>query len=138
MTGARLAGELATLARFGVVGVVATLVHYGAALLAARAGAPLLLANLVGFLVAFSVSFLGHHHWTFRPAEGPARGLRASAARFMVVAGSSFLFSTVVLAGLVAQGRVSAPLALGVAVLVVPLVNFVAARGWAFAHPGER
>ena len=127
------------LARFGIVGVAATLVHYGVALAAARAGAPLLLANLAGFCLGFVVSFLGHHHWTFRrPGAAPARAIGQSAARFFAVSGTSFLFSTVVLAGLVAQGRLAAPVALAIAVLMVPLANFVAARGWAFAHPGGR
>lgn len=126
------------LARFGVVGVAATLVHYGVALAVAQAGGRLLLANLAGFVVAFAVSFLGHHRWTFRHGGAPARRIGQAAARFLLVSGSSFVFSTVVLAGLQAQGRLAPPVALAIAVLVVPLVNFVAARGWAFAHPGGR
>jgi len=55
------------LARFGSVGVVATLVHSGVlALLQAGLGRSRAEANLIGFLVAFVVSMSGQQRFTFQ------------------------------------------------------------------------
>lgn len=55
------------LARFGSVGVVATLVHSGVlALLQAGFDRPRGEANLMGFLVAFVVSMSGQQRFTFQ------------------------------------------------------------------------
>ena len=90
--------------RFGLVGVLATLVHTGVAMTALSLLHRPLLSNLFGFLAAFGVSFLGHALWTFKLESGRWRAAR----RFFVVSGCSFLFSTVVLAACVASGLLPA------------------------------
>jgi putative flippase GtrA len=126
-----LRGHGPVLMKFGVVGVLATLVHVSVALAALSVLHQPLLANLCGFLAAFGVSFLGHAIWTFQLAEGRWRAAR----RFFVVSGCSFLFSTVVLAACVASGLLPPPVSLLVSIVVIPICNYVAARVWAFAKP---
>jgi len=54
---------------FGIVGVSAMLVHLGSvALVLVPLGLPPLVANVFGFLLAFQVSHIGHHRFTFSAA----------------------------------------------------------------------
>ena len=62
--------------RFGVVGVSATLTH--AAILWALVESIQMrpsLATVIGFLVAFNVSYFGHYYFTFRSTEPHKRAL---------------------------------------------------------------
>lgn len=62
--------------RFGVVGVSATLTH--AAILWALVESVQMrpsLATVIGFLVAFNVSYFGHYYFTFRSTEPHKRAL---------------------------------------------------------------
>jgi putative flippase GtrA len=122
----RLAGEGF---RFGFVGLVATLVHLAVGLLTLRAGAEPLVANTFGFLSAVSISVVGHHWLTFASAAP----FRRTAPRFALIALLGFLFNSVVLAllvGLLPPGF-EAP-ALAAAVLLTPIVTFIAARLFAY------
>ncbi len=57
---------------FGIVGVTAMLVHLGSvSLLLVPMGLPPLIANVLGFLLAFQVSHAGHHKLTFGAAGAP-------------------------------------------------------------------
>ncbi len=62
--------------RFGVVGVSATLTH--AAILWALVESVQMrpsLATVIGFLVAFNVSYFGHYYFTFRSTQPHKRAL---------------------------------------------------------------
>ena len=62
---------------FGVVGVTAMLVHLGSvALMFVPLGLSPLLANVLGFLIAFQVSHAGHRRLTFRQQDAPASSSR--------------------------------------------------------------
>lgn len=124
----RLWAELNRILRFGMVGIVATAIHTGVALAMLPTVGSLFLANLVGFLVAFVFSFLGQALWTFQIRVGR----RAAAMRFFVVSGGSFLFSNLVLTAAKASGILPDWAALVVAIAVIPVCNFIAARLWAF------
>ncbi len=118
--------------RFGLVGVLATLVHTGVAMTALSLLHRPLLSNLFGFLAAFGVSFLGHALWTFKLEVGRWRAAR----RFFVPSP--------------AAASCSAPwcwppaspaalplnaVSLMISIVVIPVCNYVAARLWAFAQP---
>lgn len=77
------------LARFGGVGVLATLVHSAVYVLSLGALAPQA-ANVAGFLVAAGVSFFGHRHFSFRTAADRRTPMRASLLRFAVASGIGF------------------------------------------------
>lgn len=122
----RLAGEGF---RFGFVGLVATLVHLAVGLIALRAGAAPLLANAFGFIVAVSVSVVGHHWLTFASAAP----FRRTAPRFALIALLGFLFNSMVLTLLIRllPPGFEAP-ALAAAVLLTPILTFLAARLFAY------
>lgn len=125
-----LLAEAFRIARFGVVGVSALLTHMAVAwlVLDRLTGSPYA-ASLIGFLVAFCVSFLGHHHFTFAHGQGYARTL----PRFFAIAVSGFLASLIVLNAIVTYG-LPKTVSLMVSILVIPALTYVAARLWAFAH----
>ncbi len=56
--------------RFGCVGVGASAVHLGVVSALVPLGLPPLFANVIGFAVAFQVSYYGHRSWTFRTVGG--------------------------------------------------------------------
>lgn len=127
--GSRLFREVFLAGRFAMVGLVATFVHMLMVwMLIDRALAPPLLANLLAFLTAFSVSFLGHYFWTFGPTGDPGRAVR----RLFVISASAFLLNTVVLAGLLEAAWAAPELSAVVAATVVPLVSYLASRFWGF------
>ena len=118
------------LARFGVVGVGATLTQFVVALVLSKyAGIPLLIANPVAFAVAFGVSFSGHHFWTFPGDTSAARNLW----RFLIVALCGFGVSELLLLLLVHYGVGGQTAKLVLSTLVVPPVTFVLGKLWAFA-----
>lgn len=63
----RVIFELAQISRFFSVGLLATIVHLVVSIsLVSLFGGFEQSANLIAFLTAFGVSFIGHHTWTFR------------------------------------------------------------------------
>lgn len=124
------AERLLEIARFGLVGVGATLVHMSVALgLERLADLPLALINLIGFCTAFILSFCGHYYWTFR-SNGPRH---QAFLRFFIVALIGFGASTVMLATLQAIGFAGDTAKLMISILVIPPVTFVVGKLWAFA-----
>ena len=122
-------GDVRQLGVFGIVGGVATLVHYGTAIVAAEYSG-ISTANLIGFLVAFSVSYVGHSRMTFRLAPDE-RDHISRLPRFLVTAIAGFSASQAVL--LVAKGGgFPSWISLAVATAAIPLFSFFVARFWVF------
>lgn len=124
--------RLGEIARFGSVGLAATAVHAGvyAVLVSSGAAAGPQASNLIAFAVAFVVSFLGHHNFTFRNSGRSAGG---AAARFLVVALAGYALN----AGFVAltTGALAEPPLVAVLFMlfVTPVVTYVLSKLWAFA-----
>jgi len=119
---------------FGLVGVGAMLVHMAVVwqLVESMAFAPLR-ANVVGFLVAFGVSYLGHGRLTFR---GHGTEVGASLPRFFLVASLGFAVNQGAYALLLAYFGPQRYLPLLAMVLVgVAALTFVLSRFWAFSSP---
>ncbi|MBU3709164.1 MAG: GtrA family protein [Burkholderiaceae bacterium] len=116
---------------FGVVGVSAMLVHLGSvALILVPLGMAPLVANIVGFLLAFQVSHLGHHRLTFSAADAP---VARSRRRFFLVALASFLINEAMYALLLRFTELDYRVALAVVLVAVAALTFFSARRWAFA-----
>ncbi|TVQ83880.1 MAG: GtrA family protein [Chromatiaceae bacterium] len=121
--------ELLLVSRFAVVGLLATAVHASTAWgLITLAAMPAIPANSIAFLLAFSVSLVGHYVWTFSAPGDPARAMR----RFLTVAVSGFGLNTVVLSFLLKADVLSPATAAVLSVFVVPPATFIASRAWAF------
>lgn len=115
---------------FGLVGVSSTAVHYGVALLLSQA-MPLAYANPFGFLAAFLVSYLGHSHLTFAVAEGQRRHAERL-PRFALVAVAGFCLTQAIVMALSALTGLPNWLILAIALVVVPVLTFIAAKFWVF------
>ena len=117
-------------ARFGVVGLIATLVHLAVAWVANQwFGFGEYMANGTGFAIAFVFSYLGHFYWTFQKQSDHQRSL----ARFLVVAGCGYALSNLVVWIVVQRLGQPFEVALLGILLVVPVSTWVISRLWAFA-----
>ena len=116
---------------FGIVGGTAFVVHFAVVAVTVPLGVAPLLANVLGFLAAFAVSFVGHGRWSF-PAEG--RPVAAALRRFAVVAVSGFVLNESAYAVLLRWTQLDYRLALFVVLCAVAGLTWLAGRYWAFAH----
>jgi hypothetical protein len=116
---------------FGAVGVTAMLVHLSSVVLIfVPLGLAPLLANIIGFLLAFQVSHSGHRRFTFQDQESPASSSRG---RFFLVALLSFAVNEVLFWLLLRFTTLDYRIALGMVLVAVAALTFVLARYWAFA-----
>jgi len=113
------------LARFGVVGAIATAVHLtvAAILLYVLPIFPVVLINTFAFLLAFSVSFTGHRYYTFS-REG-------SLFRFFFTSLIGLLTNTTIIIILDSLGA-NRFLAVFIGTSLSPIIVFVLAKHWAF------
>ncbi len=121
-----LAGQFA---RFGIIGIAATIIHVVTALVLHH-GLDLspLWSNAIAFLTAWAVSYGGNWAWTFQGRTAH----NYSAPRYLAVAIGGFCLNQLIV--LVATGLWDWPfwLALIPVVIIVPLVGFLASRYWAY------
>ena len=131
----RIRTEVAMASRFAFVGIAATLTHSVVALLALQSG--LLQAygsNILGFVIAFAVSFVGHHFWSFRTqAMGGTTGRRMT--RFLVIAVLGFLANNVALTAWLKLTSWPDSIGLLFSIAIVPGLSFLGSRFWAFSDP---
>lgn len=117
-------------ARFGLVGLGATLVHLAVAWIASHwIGLGDYIANGAGFVVAFWVSYFGHSHWTFEQERRDRRSL----LRFVVVALLGYAMSNVIVWLVTDVFEASFDMALVAILFVVPPTTWIISRIWAFA-----
>ena len=115
--------------RFGLVGIVATLVHVVTVLVMHYlAGFSTLWANAIAFLTAWTVSYIGNWLWTF---EAPTAHSH-SAPRYFFVGIAGFALNQVIVEITTNWWAWPMWLALVPVVMVVPLVSFLASRYWAY------
>lgn len=123
------------LAWFIVVGSLAAAVHWSVVVgLVRLADWPPLLANVIGWMVAFAVSFSGHHHLSFR-AHGVRPGL--SALRFFAVSFSGFVVNETAYALLMHWSDLRFDLLLAGVLVAVAGATYWLSRHWVFLRsPG--
>lgn len=120
--------ELSKALRFAIVGGVATLLHYAVAMSALAMGAGAFQSNAMGFAVAFVAGIFGHFYFTFGLSDGFLR----SAMRYGLIACAGFGVNNGLLAVLKAAEVLPVSASLTVAILIVPVGTFLAARLWGF------
>lgn len=120
---------LRQLIRFGGVGGLATLTHVIVAL-AAQHWLPVSVqqANLLGFLAAVALSYVGHARFTFRAPVGSAAQVRRFA--FLSLLGLATSSGTVWLVDTVLG--LGFKLAMAIVAVLVPAATFLAMRLWVF------
>jgi putative flippase GtrA len=128
-----LAEEFWRLARFSIVGVVATVLHIGVAMIAvAAAGANPTVAAMIGFTAAFAVSYFGHFRFTFA-ASGRHRDYLL---KFAVSSLASLVLSTGMVWVATAILGIDYKPALFALAVIVPVCNYLVNRFWVFLQPG--
>lgn len=116
------------LASFGAVGICATVTHVTVAWCAAAGmGSHYLIANLLGAVAAFFVSFLGNALLTFRSS----RPLRQSGLRYVVVTLIGYALASAIMAVVERLGLPGYVYA-GLVLCIVPPTNLALARLWVF------
>ncbi|MDD2925769.1 GtrA family protein [Rhodoferax sp.] len=113
---------------FLAVGGAAALTHMGVFALAQSHMWPEL-ANAMGFVIAFFVSFAGHRHLSFRDA---ATSVATSFQRFAVTALAGFASNEMMFVLLLRGLGLPALLALFLALVFAAGQTFVLSRFWAF------
>ncbi|MFO1216862.1 MAG: GtrA family protein [Burkholderiaceae bacterium] len=94
-----------------------------------RAGLAPLLANPLGWLGAFGLSWAGHQHWTFADAQAPTR---RSLPRFAAISFTGFAVNEAAYAMLLHGTALRYDVALGLVLVAVAVLTWIASRLWAF------
>ncbi|MCF6765040.1 GtrA family protein [Thiotrichales bacterium 19S3-7] len=116
--------------KFGIVGVIAAIVHFSivTVLVDLFHWYPLA-ANIIAFLIAYNVSYFGHKNWTFHQ-EGKKIS-HTSGIKFFIVASLSFILNE----GLYGIYLLFVPqyqIALFLTLATVPPITFLLSKLWAF------
>ena len=120
---------MSSLAWFGLVGAAAAAVHMGVVwLLVSQWQVPALAANVLGFVLAFGVSFVGHHRLSFGAQQASAK---QALPRFAAVALLGFVSNEALYAVLLGAG-IEYRLALFLVLLAVAAMTWLLSRFWAF------
>jgi putative flippase GtrA len=129
-------GHLKRVAFFVGVGSAAALTHLGVVVaLVELIGMPPLIANCGGWMVAFTVSFVGHARLTFGDQDAPT--LRAM-RRFFLVSAAGFAVNQGAYALLLGHTGLRYDLALAAVLVAVALATYLLGRYWAFRGQGAR
>jgi putative flippase GtrA len=116
--------------RFGLVGVIAAMIHLAIVVLLVQMYSLLpLLANMFGFAIAFQVSYWGHRLWTFQESVAPHR---IAAPKLLLVQILSFAANETLFYILLAL-HLPYPIALIIVLAVLPIFTFMASKLWVFA-----
>lgn len=114
---------------FVAVGAAAAFTHWSVVRALVQAAAlPPLAANVLGFAVAFGVSYLGHYRLSFRSSAAHAQAL----PRFAAVALGGFVLNEALYALLLHVTALRYDVALALVLLSVAGLTYLASRGWAF------
>ncbi|MBY0235445.1 MAG: GtrA family protein [Burkholderiaceae bacterium] len=122
---------MSSLLWFGLVGASAAAVHFSVVwLLVSQWQLPALAANVAGFLIAFGVSFLGHHRLSFAAQQAT---VKSALPRFALVAVLGFVCNELLYAMLLGMG-LEYRLALLIVLVAVAVMTWVLSRFWAFRN----
>ena len=116
--------------KFGIVGVIAAAVNYFVVIFMVEQFAwhPLI-ANVLGFAIAYQASFLGHYYWTFK--QQAVDKFRAW-SRFLPVQITAFLLNEFLFYLFLQFSNLGYRLSLLLVLIIVPLFSYVLGRFWAF------
>ena len=116
------------LLRFGVVGIFATIVYYMIAIGCSAAGMAPLAANIIGYCIGVGSSFIGHFYFTFKKQGNHTRHL----VRFIIVSLLGYILSNIIIVIVVDINNGAFWFAALVVVILIPPVNWIFGRYWAF------
>ena len=119
---------------FGLVGFSAMLVHFLAVTTVfVPIGIAPLNANILGFLIAFGVSYLGHSKLTFKKETStPRKEKVAEIIKFFGVALTGFFMNQALFFALLSYTSLGLDLSLGITLILVSGSTFILSKFWAF------
>lgn len=121
---ARIAADLGQILRFGLVGIVSTLIHgMVASAYLLTGGGSALRANLLGYCAALSWSFTGNLYWVFR-FKGRMRDVFPRFLAFSLAA----LALSLSISAITDRAGLSPYWALATVVLTIPAFSYVTSR----------
>jgi len=121
------------LARFAVVGVLATATHTGIFTLAIEAGhIEPVSANAIAFSVAVLVGFVLNRHWTFAAPGMAQGGPHGRLWRYVAGALAGLGINSAIMYFVTHVARWSPYVGLVLAILIVPPITFVLNQYWVF------
>ncbi|NTF17714.1 GtrA family protein [Agrobacterium rubi] len=112
--------------RFAAVGVVASGVHLLVAggILAVSSSTPTMLANMIAFVAAFSVSFVGHERFTFQKSGRRIRFFGASLCGLAINSASTMTMEKLT--------SMKPIYCISTGMLVAAICTFAASKLWVF------
>jgi putative flippase GtrA len=116
--------------RFGLVGSLAAATQLTVVMTLVEMGLlQPLAANIVGFMIAFQVSYWGHRHWTFN-----AIGVQHSVAvpRLFFIASSGFIANELFFYIMMSVFHLPYIPALLVVLTILPTITFISSKFWVF------
>jgi putative flippase GtrA len=117
-------------ASFIAVGCTAAAVHLGVVIaLVGGLGQLPLAANIIGWLVAFVVSFSGHWLLTFRAQQAP---LWRAARRFFGISATGFAVNELAYALLLQWSTLRYDIVLAIILVAVAVITYLLSSRWAF------
>jgi putative flippase GtrA len=121
--------EVARIARFGVIGVVATLVYLGASsILFEIFCLPAVTASVIGQAISALVSYFGHATYSFRVDSNHSFYL----VRFLIILTLTFAINAVITWLLTSALQVSPQITFVVVTVFIPIANYIGNRLWVF------
>jgi putative flippase GtrA len=121
--------EVARIARFGVIGVGATLVYLGASsILCEIFGFPAVTASAIGQAISALVSYFGHATYSFRVDSNHSFYL----VRFSIILALTFAMNVVITWVFTSELQISPQITFVVVTILIPIANYVGNRLWVF------
>lgn len=113
---------------FGFVGGMATVTHYVCAMASNELlSTPLYLANLIGYLCAVGVSFVGHSKVTFQQDMS-----QALFRRFCIMSVTTFGLSELLLWFLESGLQLQARIVMLIVVVTIPAISYLLNKFWVY------
>lgn len=119
------------IARFGVVGLTAAAIHFFTVVSVVQlSGLNPLIANVIGFLVAFQMSYWGHRKWTF---QASAMLHRVAVPKLLIVQLANFAANET-LFYIFLTLHIPYTIALLIVLTILPIFTFLCSKFWVFSH----
>jgi putative flippase GtrA len=129
-----LAREFGRLVRFGITGVMATVVYAAVTIiLVERCGVRAIAAAIIGYLAASGVSYFGHLHFSFSVEPDH----RTYFWRFLIASSLSFVLNVAITWIVTGVLGYSERISVIIASILIPTTNYLCNRFWVFL-PGLR
>ncbi|HEY4714438.1 MAG TPA: GtrA family protein [Aquirhabdus sp.] len=130
-----LTETIGQLIRFGVIGVIAAITHYCIAIFLISKDMPAAWANLIAFVIAFWVSYLGHRYFSFDAGDVSHQ---QTLPRFILVAVLGFILNESLLLLMLHFTKISMALGLPFIIILTAIFTFILSRQFAFNTAGTR